>query len=75
MMAYYLLSGSPTIGWYSGVVVLDVVRGERLLDELMSGLLRRSVSVRDLEFTVVIFKRLDMNNWSKRGGRAWSQIV
>jgi hypothetical protein len=27
-----LLLGSPTIGWYSGIVVLDVVRGERVLD-------------------------------------------
>jgi hypothetical protein len=32
MEAYYLLLGSPTIGWYSGIVVLDVVRGERVLD-------------------------------------------
>jgi hypothetical protein len=30
-----LLLGSPTIGWNSGIVVLDVVRGERVLDELM----------------------------------------
>jgi hypothetical protein len=27
-----LLLGSPTIGWYSGIVVPDVVRGERVLD-------------------------------------------
>jgi hypothetical protein len=27
-----LLLGSPTIGWYSGIVVLDVMRGERVLD-------------------------------------------
>jgi hypothetical protein len=27
-----LLLGSPTLGWYLGVVVLDVVRGERVLD-------------------------------------------
>jgi hypothetical protein len=35
MTAYCLLLGSPTIGWYSGTVVLDVVRGERVLDWLM----------------------------------------
>jgi hypothetical protein len=35
MAAYCLLLGSPTIGWYSGIVVLDVVRGERVLDLLM----------------------------------------
>jgi hypothetical protein len=35
MAAYCLLLGSPTIGWYYGIVVLDVVRGERVLDELM----------------------------------------
>jgi hypothetical protein len=27
-----LLPGSPTLGWYLGVVVLDVVRGERVFD-------------------------------------------
>jgi hypothetical protein len=32
MTAYGLLLGSPTIGWYSGIVVLDVVRKERVLD-------------------------------------------
>jgi hypothetical protein len=33
MAAYSLLLGSPTIGWYSaGIVVLDGVRGERVLD-------------------------------------------
>jgi hypothetical protein len=32
MMANYSLPGSPTIGWYSGVAVLDVVRGEGVLD-------------------------------------------
>jgi hypothetical protein len=35
MAAYCLLLGSPTIGWYSGIVVLDVVRGKRVLDLLM----------------------------------------
>jgi hypothetical protein len=36
MTAYYgFLLGSPTIGWYSGIVVLDVVRGGRVLDLLM----------------------------------------
>jgi hypothetical protein len=35
MAAYCLLLDSPTIGWYSGIVVLDVVRGERVLDYLM----------------------------------------
>jgi hypothetical protein len=30
-----LLLGSPTIGWYSGIVVLDVAREERALDWLM----------------------------------------
>jgi hypothetical protein len=32
MEGYCLLLGSPTIGWYSGIVVLDVVRGELVLD-------------------------------------------
>jgi hypothetical protein len=32
MTVYRLLLGSLTIGWYSGIVVLDVVRGERVLD-------------------------------------------
>jgi hypothetical protein len=32
MTAYCLLLGSPTIEWYSGIVVLDVVRRERVLD-------------------------------------------
>jgi hypothetical protein len=35
MTAYCFLPGSPTIGWYSGVVVLDVVRGGRVFYELM----------------------------------------
>jgi hypothetical protein len=35
MAAYCLLLGSLTIGWYSGIVVLDVVRGERVFDQLM----------------------------------------
>jgi hypothetical protein len=35
MTAYCLLLGSPIIGWYSGIVVLDVVRGERVRDKLM----------------------------------------
>jgi hypothetical protein len=35
MAAYCLLLGSPTIGWYSGIVALDVVRGEGVLDKLM----------------------------------------
>jgi hypothetical protein len=30
-----LLPGSPAVGWYSGVVALDVVRGERVLEKLM----------------------------------------
>jgi hypothetical protein len=30
-----LLLGSPTIWFYSGIVELDVVRGERVLDWLM----------------------------------------
>jgi hypothetical protein len=32
MTAYCLLPDSPTIAWYSGVVVLDVVRGERVFE-------------------------------------------
>jgi hypothetical protein len=32
MTAYYLLLSSPAIEWYSGIVVLDEVRGERVLD-------------------------------------------
>jgi hypothetical protein len=35
MTAYYSLLGSSSIGWYSGIVVLDVVRGDRVLDSLM----------------------------------------
>jgi hypothetical protein len=35
MTAYCLLLGSPTVGWYSGIVLLDVVRGGRVLDEVM----------------------------------------
>jgi hypothetical protein len=35
MTAYLLLPGSSTIGWYSGVVLLEVVRGERVLDKLL----------------------------------------
>jgi hypothetical protein len=35
MTAYCLLIGWPKIGWYSGIVVLDVVRGERVLYQLM----------------------------------------
>jgi hypothetical protein len=30
-----LLPGSTTLGWYLGVVVLDVAREERVLDYLM----------------------------------------
>jgi hypothetical protein len=32
MTVYCLLLGSPTIGCYSGIVVLGVVRGKRVLD-------------------------------------------
>jgi hypothetical protein len=32
MTANCLLPGSLALGWYMGVVVLDVVRGERVLD-------------------------------------------
>jgi hypothetical protein len=32
MTANCLLAGSPTFGWYLGVIVLDVVRGKRVLD-------------------------------------------
>jgi hypothetical protein len=32
MAAYCLLLGSPIIEWCSGIVVLDVVREERVLD-------------------------------------------
>jgi hypothetical protein len=39
MTAYCFLIGSPTIGWYSGIVVLDVVRGERVHDQLMLNVL------------------------------------
>jgi zinc transporter ZupT len=39
MTANCLLSGSPTLGWHLGVVVLDVVRGERVLDYLMFNIL------------------------------------
>jgi hypothetical protein len=35
MPANYLLSGSAVIGWYLGAVVLDVVKGARVLDYLM----------------------------------------
>jgi hypothetical protein len=35
MTAYCLLLGSPAIGWYSDVVVLDVVRGEPVFYYLM----------------------------------------
>jgi hypothetical protein len=32
MAAYCLLLGYSTIRWFSDIVVLDVVRGERVLD-------------------------------------------
>jgi hypothetical protein len=35
MTVYFLIVGSPTIGWYSGIAVLDEVRGERFLDKDM----------------------------------------
>jgi hypothetical protein len=35
MIANCLLSSLPTLGWYMGVVVLDVVRGEHVLDYRM----------------------------------------
>jgi hypothetical protein len=35
MATYCLLLGYSTIGLYSGIVVLDVVKGERVLDQLM----------------------------------------
>jgi hypothetical protein len=35
MTAYCFIPSPPTIVCYSGVVVLDVVRGERILDQLM----------------------------------------
>jgi hypothetical protein len=47
MTAYYLLPGSPTIGWYSGIVVFDVVRGEHALDKLMFNIMRVWTFVED----------------------------
>jgi hypothetical protein len=35
MTANYFFLESPTIAWYSGVVVPDVVSGERVLNALM----------------------------------------
>jgi hypothetical protein len=35
MTASCLLPGFPTHGWYLGVIVLDVVRGKRVLDYLV----------------------------------------
>jgi hypothetical protein len=39
MTASCLLLGSTTLGWYMGIVLLDVVRGARVLDKLMSNIL------------------------------------
>jgi hypothetical protein len=39
MTATRLLPGSTSAGWYLGVVVLYVVRGARVLDQLMYSIL------------------------------------
>jgi hypothetical protein len=50
MAAYCLLLGSPAIGWYSGIVVLDVVRGERVLDKLMLNIMHVRTLVEECRY-------------------------
>jgi hypothetical protein len=49
-----LLPGSPTLGWYLVVVVLDVVRGERGLDLLMLNIMHARTLVGVLDKTRII---------------------
>jgi hypothetical protein len=76
MAAYCLLLGSPTVGWYSGIVVLDdVVRGERVLDKLMLNIMHvrnfveecRKNTVTSTPKTYVIYYQKAVESTSTKG--------
>jgi hypothetical protein len=57
MTANYLLPGSPTTGRYLGVVVLDVVRGERVLGYVMFSIVHVRAFMEECRLTPGRYRR------------------